>query len=87
MYRCVYSWRWWKNDLLRRLLIGKVKQYTFTIYSRWGQVIFQTSQAGKGGNGRVAGTSQESSVFVWTCTYRFEGGKLKNGKETRVAIR
>lgn len=76
-----------KNDVFRPLLFGKVKQYTFTIYNRWGQVIFQSSEVGKGWNGKVAVTPQETSVFVWTCTYQFEGREVKYEKGTVTVIR
>lgn len=76
-----------KNDVFRPLLFGKVKQYTFTIYNRWGQVVFQTSEVGKGWNGKVAGTPQETGVFAWTCTFQFEGGEVKNEKGIVTVIR
>ncbi|NTS43913.1 gliding motility-associated C-terminal domain-containing protein [Flavisolibacter sp. BT320] len=76
-----------KNDVFRRLLFGKVKHYTFTIYNRWGQVVFQSSEMGKGWNGKVAGTLLETSVFVWTCTYQFEGGEVRREKGTVTVIK
>jgi gliding motility-associated-like protein len=76
-----------KNDLFRPLLFGRVKQYSFTIYNRWGAVVFQTSEVGKGWTGKAAGTPQETSVFVWTCTYQFEGGEVKTEKGTVTVLR
>ncbi|RYZ55197.1 MAG: gliding motility-associated C-terminal domain-containing protein, partial [Sphingobacteriales bacterium] len=76
-----------KNDELKPLLFGKVKTYRFTIYNRWGQVIFQTTDQFKGWDGRVAGTPQRSDTFVWTCTYQFEGESEKTAKGTVTVIR
>ena len=76
-----------KNDLFRPLLFGQVKKYSFTIYNRWGQVVFQTSELVKGWNGVFAGTKQDSNVFAWTCTYQLEGQEAKTEKGTVMLIR
>lgn len=76
-----------KNDVFRPRLFGNVKKYVFTIYNRWSQVVFQTSERTKGWDGKVAGVPQESSAFVWTCTYQFEGGTQKTDKGTVTLIR
>ncbi|RYZ62019.1 MAG: gliding motility-associated C-terminal domain-containing protein, partial [Chitinophagaceae bacterium] len=75
-----------KNDEFKPLLFGKVKKYRFTIYNRWGQMIFQTTDQFKGWDGTVAGTPQRSDTFVWTCTYQFEGESEKLEKGTVSVI-
>ncbi|RZK98696.1 MAG: hypothetical protein EOO89_31945, partial [Pedobacter sp.] len=37
-----------KNDMFRPLLFGKVKNYRFTIYNHWRQVVFQSSEIRNG---------------------------------------
>jgi gliding motility-associated-like protein len=76
-----------KNDAFRPLLFGKVKQFTFTIYNRWGQIIFQTKELQKGWNGMTAGTQQQGNVFVWICYYQLENEQPKVEKGTVVLIR
>ena len=76
-----------KNDLLRPLLFGNVKQYTFTIFNRWGYVVFQTTDRTKGWDGRYIGAQQDSNVFIWTCSYQLEGQKSKMTKGTVVLVR
>lgn len=76
-----------KNDVFRPLLFGRVKKYSFTIYNRWGQVVFQTSELAKGWNGIFAGTKQDSNVFAWTCTYQLEGQEVKTEKGTVMLMR
>jgi gliding motility-associated-like protein len=71
-----------KNDMFRPLLLGNVKMYRFTIYNRWGQVVFQSSSPQKGWDGKVAGVLQGNTVFVWTCTYELEGELVKSAKGT-----
>ena len=76
-----------KNDVLRPLLFGNVKKFQFTVYNRWGQIIYQTAELNKGWNGNYAGSNQDSNVFVWTCTYQLEGQEIKTEKGSVVLIR
>jgi gliding motility-associated-like protein len=76
-----------KNDKLRPLLFGNITQYKFTIYNRWGQLVFQTNKIGEGWDGTINGKKQDSNIFVWTCTYQLEGKKTKIAKGTVVLIR
>jgi hypothetical protein len=50
-------------------------------------MIFSTTEQMKGWDGQVAGTPQRSDVFVWTCTYQFEGESQKTEKGTITLIK
>ncbi len=76
-----------RNDLFQPLLFGRVKKYQFAVYNRWGEIIFQTAQQLKGWDGKVSGMVQQTGVFVWTCTYQFEGEVQKIEKGTVTLIR
>ena len=54
-----------RNDVLRPIAVGiKVIEY-FSIYNRWGQVIFRTTESGSGWDGKTRGLPQSSGVYVW----------------------
>lgn len=76
-----------KNDILKPIILGKVKEYQFWIYNRWGQIIFQTTDITKGWNGRLNGLPQDGNIFIWVCHYQFEGEKREDKKGTFVLIR
>jgi gliding motility-associated-like protein len=76
-----------KNDDFKPLLFGNVIQYSFTIYDRWGQIVFQTTTPLKGWDGRVNGIEKDPAVFVWICNYQFEGEEKKAAKGTVALIR
>ena len=76
-----------KNDIFRPLIFGNIKQYQFTIYNRWGQIVFQTREIGKGWDGNFAGMQQDPNVFTWTCTYQLEGEGKKSEKGIVTLIR
>jgi gliding motility-associated-like protein len=76
-----------KNDIFRPLIFGNVKKYQFTIYNRWGQIVFQTTEVGKGWDGKFGGMQQDPNVFVWMCIYQIEGEELKQEKGSVTLIR
>jgi gliding motility-associated-like protein len=76
-----------KNDVFRPLLFGNAKQYKFSVYNRWGEIVFQTMQPAKGWDGNFRGVKQDSHVFTWICMYQLEGEQLKTEKGTVVVVR
>jgi gliding motility-associated-like protein len=65
-----------RNDVIRAFVQGRLMQYRFTIYNRWGQIVFQTTDHRKGWEGYFGGLLQGNSVFVWICNYQFAGEKI-----------
>ena len=53
------------NDVLRPIIVGIRRLESFSVYSRWGQLVFQSSQAGVGWDGRLSGTLQPGGTYVW----------------------
>jgi len=76
-----------KNDILKPILLGNVKQFQFWIYNRWGQVVFHSVDLSKGWDGNYKQLNQNGNVFVWVCTYKFESEPLQSKKGTFVLIR
>ncbi len=76
-----------KNDIIKPILLGNVKQYRFYIYNRMGQLIFQTADLSKGWDGTYKGVNQDGNAFVWMCTYQFENESAQNQKGTFILIR
>jgi len=54
-----------RNDVVRPIAVGIKKINYFSIYNRWGQLVFTTSINGKGWDGKISGREQNSGVFVW----------------------
>jgi gliding motility-associated-like protein len=76
-----------RNETFRALYRGALASFRLTVYNRWGQVVYQTSNAGQGWNGKLAGKELETGVYVWTCQYQLFGGKRKQLKGTVTLIR
>ena len=61
------------NDFMKPIILGKVIQYQFSIYNRWGQRIFHTTDLSKGWEGNNKQKQIEGNVFTWICSFQFEG--------------
>ncbi len=77
-----------KNDLFRPLISGEYTLLNFSIYNRWGEKIFSTSQLGAGWNGKINGITQDSGVYVWIVSaVDNRDGKRQDRKGTFVVLR
>lgn len=65
------------NDVVRPIMVGISKLNYFSIYNRWGQLVFTTTQNRKGWDGTLGGKLQNSGVFVWMVSAEdYEGQHL-----------
>lgn len=53
------------NDVVRPICVGIQKINYFSVYNRWGQLVFKTEIDRAGWDGRINGRLQNSAVFVW----------------------
>jgi gliding motility-associated-like protein len=67
------------NDYLYPMNAVKADQLEFTVYNRWGQMVFRTSNWKQGWDGRLNGQLQASDTYVWLLRYinRDTGLKLE----------
>ena len=54
-----------RNDLFRPIITKEYTLQEFTIFNRWGEKLFSTSQVDAGWNGRHKGVIQETGAYVW----------------------
>lgn len=74
-----------RNDLLKAFPVGIRQFKRFSIYNRWGQLVFQSNDAGKGWNGKLNGVLQ-SGVFVWIAEGLDFNGNLIRRKGTTAIV-
>lgn len=76
-----------KNDILKPILIGIDKLHYFSIFNRWGQQVFITTEIGKGWDGIFNGVKQPSGTYVYSTEGVDFQGKTIAKKGTIVIIR
>lgn len=58
------------NDYFRPLHPCNMAEYLLRIYDRYGTLVFQTTDFGRGWNGTYNGMPAENGTFVWMASYR-----------------
>ena len=73
------------NALKPILRFVEAGEYSFRIFNRWGEMIFQTSDPGKGWNGRVNGKYAPMGVYAYLITYQDDQNSIqKKGTITLI---
>lgn len=76
-----------RNDVIRPIAVGIQKINYFSIYNRWGQLVFTTTTNEKGWDGKIAGVLQSTATFVWMVSAIDFAGKPFFLKGTTTLIR
>lgn len=76
-----------RNDILKPIIVGIRQLLFFRIYNRWGQLLFSTSETGKGWDGTFSGVKQASGTYVYETQGVDYTGKTVLRKGTVVLIR
>lgn len=53
------------NDLLKPILVGIQTFHYFTVYNRWGNIIFTTTDPNQGWDGTFKGVAQPVETYLW----------------------
>jgi gliding motility-associated-like protein len=75
------------NDVVRPIAVGIRRIVYFSIYNRWGQLVFTTTVNKKGWDGKINGRTQDSNVFVWMVSAEDYEGRPIFQKGTVTLIR
>jgi gliding motility-associated-like protein len=76
-----------RNDLFKPFVQGSMKTYQLTVYNRWGQVVFRSTDFHSGWNDSINNLLQDNGIFVWLCTYQFAGEQKKTLKGVLTLIK
>ncbi len=75
------------NNIFRPVCYGMSSLDYFKVFNRWGQLLYSTSEMGRGWDGRIDGKLQESSVYLWVLSGTDYTGKGIAKRGTVVLIR
>jgi gliding motility-associated-like protein len=64
------------NDVLKPILVGISSFHYFSVYNRWGNLLFTTQDPNSGWDGRVRGVPQPVETYLWIA----EGVDMKGKK-------
>ncbi|SEW44547.1 gliding motility-associated C-terminal domain-containing protein [Chitinophaga sp. YR573] len=57
------------NDIFRARVQDDITDFRMSIYGRWGELVYQSSNTDKGWDGKLKGVSVTGGSYVWVVTY------------------
>ena len=75
------------NDVFKIGDMRNQQLIDFSIYNRYGQVVFKTTDPKKGWDGKINSKDQPISTFVYLIRYKDFTGKLQFAKGTFMLLR
>lgn len=75
------------NDVIRPVLLGMKELKSFRVYNRYGQLVFETNEQGKGWDGNLNGKPQGVGAYVWVAEGITYLGYVRKQKGTVILIR
>ncbi|HEY6062668.1 MAG TPA: gliding motility-associated C-terminal domain-containing protein [Chitinophagaceae bacterium] len=75
------------NDEVQPYLIGMKGLISFSVFNRWGNLVFYTNIYGKKWNGKFQGVDQNPGVYVWILEFYDSNNKKVTEKGTITLIR
>ena len=60
-----------KNDQIKPSVTGRLQAYHISIYNRYGQKVFESSDPSSGWDGKINGSPQNQGAFTWQVNYQF----------------
>ncbi|TWV95650.1 gliding motility-associated C-terminal domain-containing protein [Chitinophaga pinensis] len=58
-----------KNDLFKARLQDDVTDFRMSIFGRWGQLVYESSNPEAGWDGKLRGADLPSGTYIWSVTY------------------
>jgi gliding motility-associated-like protein len=75
------------NDVFRIKYPFPVKQFKMQVFSRWGQLLFETSDISKGWDGTLHGANEPEGGYPWFITLTDADNKTQTARGTVILIR
>ncbi|HTE24908.1 PKD domain-containing protein [Flavitalea sp.] len=76
-----------RNRIFRPIPVGIKQLKYFRVFNRYGQLVYETSEVGKGWDGMLGGKLQQSGTFVWMVSGIDYTGKAMQKRGTAMLIR
>jgi gliding motility-associated-like protein len=76
-----------RNDVFKPVAKGNFTKFEFTVYNRWGQIVFKTNEINRGWDGTMNGFAQSAGLFTWICRYQLKRKEPRTIKGTVTVIR
>ncbi len=75
------------NDVFKPKVFGSLTSFRMELYNRWGQKVFESTDAERGWSGTVNGMQEPNGTYIWNVVYQLAGGNRTKESGLFVLIR
>jgi gliding motility-associated-like protein len=75
------------NDIFRVKYLYPVKEFSFVIYNRYGQPVFETTDMSRGWDGTFKSAPQETGAYVWIIRLKDKDDKAEQQSGSVILLR
>lgn len=75
-----------RNDFFRPIYRCPIYDYTISIYNRWGERVFYTTDPQVGWNGKINGKTADVATYVWIVDYKETDTRLPVHKTGTITL-
>lgn len=75
------------NDVVRPYLVGMKSLKSFSVFNRWGNLVFYTTREGEAWDGKYNGENLDNGVYIWMLEFYNNDNRLITEKGTITIIR
>lgn len=75
------------NDVFRFIAAGMQTIEYFNVYNRWGQMVYSSTNSGRGWDGTTGGKPQSTGIYVWTVKAMDYTGAVYTQRGTVTLVR
>lgn len=75
-----------QNDILQLYSTGEPSSILFTVYNRWGQIVFQTNDISRTWDGTLNGNELDAAVFTYTLSYTCKSEQVEEVVSGNISL-
>lgn len=76
-----------RNDFFGPVIKGAIENFSFSVFNRWGQLVFFTTDPSKRWDGTLKGKKADAGTYTWLCIYQLTGEPKTTQKGNVVLLR
>ena len=75
-----------RNDIFKPTVFGIIDYFEMSIYNRYGELVYHSTDFTKGWNGLYKNKEQNNGNFIWMIKYRFAGKSIIESERGSVIM-
>lgn len=67
------------GDIIRPISEDSMVDFSFSVYNKWGQMMWETNDIHEGWNGKIGSAPAAAGIYIWHMKFNVPGNNMNNG--------